>query len=124
MTTEQIWAALKEAASVLGTNTGHGHVWGRPDGLMVRCGGPGVCELCTLDAAMFLPNPETILALEAEHSRLRAENERLRGALEDLVSWFPETPTPARWEIKAGEYGADNAVDAARAALNTDEAHK
>jgi hypothetical protein len=27
-------------------NTGHGHVRPRPDGLMARCGGPGICVAC------------------------------------------------------------------------------
>lgn len=34
-----------------GTNTGHGHVWERPDGLRYRCGGPSLCKECALDAA-------------------------------------------------------------------------
>lgn len=34
-----------------GTNTGHGHVWPRPDGLIARCGGPGICKQCALDQA-------------------------------------------------------------------------
>lgn len=32
-----------------GTNTGHGHVWERPDGVKARCGGPGLCKLCSKD---------------------------------------------------------------------------
>jgi hypothetical protein len=34
-----------------GTNTGHGHVWERPDGRKARCGGPGLCSQCSTDAA-------------------------------------------------------------------------
>ena len=30
-------------------NTGHGHVWERPDGVKARCGGPGLCHECDLD---------------------------------------------------------------------------
>lgn len=41
-----------------GTNTGHGHVWPRPDGVKARCGGPGICEECASDirhvAAIFV----------------------------------------------------------------------
>ena len=29
-----------------GTNTGHGHVWPRPDGRKARCGGPRFCQEC------------------------------------------------------------------------------
>ncbi|CAB3899748.1 hypothetical protein [Achromobacter deleyi] len=34
-----------------GTNYGHGHVWRRPDGMVTRCGGPGICIMCTDDQA-------------------------------------------------------------------------
>jgi hypothetical protein len=30
----------------IGTNTGHGHVWERPDGAKLRCGGPALCREC------------------------------------------------------------------------------
>lgn len=30
-------------------NSGHGHVFPRPDGVMARCGGPGICIECVLD---------------------------------------------------------------------------
>jgi hypothetical protein len=33
-------------------NTGHGHVWKRPDGARARCGGPGLCSQCSRDKAM------------------------------------------------------------------------
>jgi hypothetical protein len=32
-----------------GTNTGHGHVWARPDGLKARCGGRRLCAACARD---------------------------------------------------------------------------
>lgn len=32
-------------------NTGHGHVYPRPDGITARCGGPGICTDCSVDAA-------------------------------------------------------------------------
>lgn len=34
-----------------GTNTGHGHVWSRPDGMRARCGGADMCRACMADAA-------------------------------------------------------------------------
>lgn len=54
----------------------------------------------------------------AETLRLLDEIERLRTALADLVSWFDSGPiSQGVWLIRAGEQGADDAVEAARAAL-------
>ena len=39
------------------TNTGHGHVWPRPDGVKARCGGPAICKECALDDAQMRGNP-------------------------------------------------------------------
>lgn len=36
----------------IGTNTGHGHAWDRPDGAKARCGGPGMCQPCAADKAL------------------------------------------------------------------------
>lgn len=33
-----------------GSNTGHGHVFPRPDGARARCGGPALCSHCRADA--------------------------------------------------------------------------
>jgi hypothetical protein len=52
---------------------------------------------------------------------LEAENKRLRSALADLISWFPEMPSPPEWRLKSGEYGADDAINAARSALKGDQ---
>jgi hypothetical protein len=35
------------------SNTGHGHVYLRPDGNKARCGGPGVCSECNRDLATY-----------------------------------------------------------------------
>ena len=40
-----------------GGNTGHGHVWPRPDGVKARCGGPGLCAACSIDAARYRATP-------------------------------------------------------------------
>ena len=32
------------------TNAGHGHVFPRADGVRMRCGGPGMCDTCNVDA--------------------------------------------------------------------------
>lgn len=36
------------------TNTGHGHVFRRQDGVKARCGGPGLCLECSLDLAKMV----------------------------------------------------------------------
>jgi hypothetical protein len=36
-----------------GTNTGHGHVWERPDGMKARCGGTAICVECAKDHARW-----------------------------------------------------------------------
>lgn len=36
-----------------GTNSGHGHVWERPDGIKARCGGPGICKECLDDRSLI-----------------------------------------------------------------------
>lgn len=42
--------------SRVGTNTGHGHAWRRPDGYLARCGGPAICRQCAQDQAQTRPN--------------------------------------------------------------------
>lgn len=39
------------SGNIPGTNSGHGHVWQRPDGMMARCGGRGLCQACREDEA-------------------------------------------------------------------------
>lgn len=34
-----------------GSDCGHGHVYLRADGVRARCGGPGLCSLCSIDKA-------------------------------------------------------------------------
>lgn len=43
----------------IGTNTGHGHVWRRPDGYLARCGGPAICQVCARDHAQSHPTQHT-----------------------------------------------------------------
>lgn len=40
------------AKNRVGTNSGHGHAWERPDGVKARCGGPGLCSECSADQAL------------------------------------------------------------------------
>lgn len=41
----------------------------------------------------------------------------LREALYDLLSWFPDAPSPPEWRLKGGEHGADDAIAHAREVL-------
>lgn len=36
----------------VGTNSGHGHAWARPDCYKARCGGVALCRLCAHDFAL------------------------------------------------------------------------
>lgn len=44
------------------TNSGHGHVFPRPDGVRMRCGGPALCPECARDSAVKRrgQDPETV----------------------------------------------------------------
>ena len=77
---ERIEAAKALIDPVQHGNTGHGHVFPRPDGAKMRCGGPAMCKVCAADRAR---KPDTLalaLDLAAERERLLAEIERLREA--------------------------------------------
>lgn len=56
-----------------GTNSGHGHVWERPDGMKARCGGPMMCAECAKDYAEF----ERLTKLTTEGAAIRKDAERL-----------------------------------------------
>lgn len=50
-----------------GSNTGHGHVWPRPDGGKARCGGPGICKPCGADALRWpTPSEQPAVVASAE----------------------------------------------------------
>lgn len=42
------------------TNSGHGHVWRRPDGQRIRCGGPVLCHKCREDQNKLLELQEKV----------------------------------------------------------------
>ena len=74
-------------------------------------------DCCAL-MAMLAKDRERRDAAEGQVSALTAERDRLRIALEDLTSWFDDGPSRyGPWIIKAGDPGADAAVEFARAAL-------
>lgn len=63
-----------------------------------------------------------LAALESEVSTdLHEENRKLREALKDLMSWFPENPSAPEWRLPGGGQGADDAVQAARDLCKDDD---
>lgn len=69
-----------------GTNTGHGHVWPRPDGVRMRCGGCRLCQECMADHAEF--GVEVVLGrVQDELQKLKADNSRYREVIEAILEW-------------------------------------
>lgn len=60
---------------------------------------------------------EEIAQLRTDLARVTEERDRLRAAMRDLVSWIPSEATTPKWQLKAGEYGADDAIQHARQLL-------
>lgn len=50
---KMLWIDAQPDSSGPGSNTGHGHVWKRPDGVRSRCGGPRLCRKCQQDQARW-----------------------------------------------------------------------
>lgn len=59
-----------------GTNTGHGHVWPRPDGVKARCGGPRLCKKCMADYMAKAAAPVAQEEPHKEKPERQAERER------------------------------------------------
>lgn len=88
-TNEETHALAKAGESVAnkpGTNTGHGHVWQRPDGVKARCGGPGLCKECSRDARPFVgKSPPSAPAARARTDEAQDLAERCHGMVCDLA---------------------------------------
>lgn len=54
---------------------------------------------------------------DRELTTLRARVAKMEEALGDLLSWFPDCPSEPEWRLKAGRYGADDALAHARSLL-------
>lgn len=52
-------------------NSGHGHVWERPDGVKARCGGPGICTKCSQDLAAVIKGQGFVAKPEPKTNDLR-----------------------------------------------------
>lgn len=100
-----------------GRNTGHGHVFPRPDGVRARCGGPSLCTKCRADAARKAAAEQSatdeVAALRAfvgafdeweaaqpgQHTELYMALRRARTAL-DTLPRVDDAPAPAEGEIR------------------------
>jgi hypothetical protein len=51
---------------------------------------------------------------EEEVKELKTQSVELRSALHDLLTWFPDRPSPPEWRLRGGTQGADDAVEHAR----------
>lgn len=62
-------------------NFGHGHVYPRPDGVKMRCGGPGLCPRCSDDLAKKTIFNVDELTAEEERDRLKAKLDAIKAIL-------------------------------------------
>ena len=78
-----------------GTNTGHGHVWKRPDGVRARCGGPGMCRSCAGDKADMEKASERQSFSMDRHVELMEYAAKLEAALRDARAAIASLPEDA-----------------------------
>jgi hypothetical protein len=83
-----------EAARTHG-NTGHGHVWPRPDGMRARCGGPGLCAECSRDKALRDKQGEMPVTPAPEPTNDAVSDERLREIIDGCDG---VTPGSSSWK--------------------------
>jgi hypothetical protein len=62
-------------------NTGHGHVYPRPDGVRMRCGGPAMCNTCALDLARKTREEQGVTTAEAGYETPLTQIADLRAQL-------------------------------------------
>jgi len=56
---DNVIAELRTALdATIAPNSGHGHVRPRPDGVRTRCGGVGICNECSKEAAKYIKEPK------------------------------------------------------------------
>lgn len=91
------WSAAQQDAS-----TGHGHVFPRPDGMKMKCGGPGICQECSRDAAQKAQQ-EASAAQAVPELTSRVVNE----ACWKFIDAMPHPLTPQVWNnLKPALYAA------------------
>ncbi len=71
--------ALAAVARLPATDSGHGQVWKRPDGVTADCGGPKKCDDCSSDALMVAAMQQSINAVKPTSAAVVEIVERHRG---------------------------------------------
>jgi hypothetical protein len=75
---------VTDTARIPGTNTGHGHVWRRPDGMVARCGGQRMCRQCREDAEILRIHED--MRQNMTEAGVRADERRRVAAYLDRVA--------------------------------------
>ncbi len=108
-------------------NTGHGHVWARPDGMKARCGGPAICAECAKDKARYeaAQKAGTVIGNQAlapvgsdpethEQRARRLFDEMARNigreAVNHLKIMYPHMLVPNAFESKSWELSLVNTI--------------
>lgn len=82
-------------------NTGHGHVFLRPDGVRMRCGGPTICHECALDQARKVKGSSDLVHSDAFVQMFLGF---LAGRIPELQQYPPERLL-GLWELFKTEMG-------------------
>lgn len=104
---------LKEIRTQLGTD-GHGHVVPRLDGVVMRCGGPGICKSCQKEQ----------LLLDIWQAAEEAQPERAHAAkpgIFDVITGTAGQPAPLKQVLPSPEEHAAQ-IERVAAALRKDQA--
>lgn len=88
-----------------GENSGHGHIHPRPDGVMTRCGGPGICNECSIES-LVVERDKALLSLDLEYARKLwpvspADDEVLLTVLHNARYECTSLPASARHESES-----------------------
>lgn len=78
----------------IGTNSGHGHVWPRPDSLIVPCGGVGTCPDCSRDAKIYAAPGESSSSPE-----VKSEQAPPQTTLSGIVKMRQEASQKAKEDV-------------------------
>jgi hypothetical protein len=86
-----------------GTNTGHGHVWPRPDGIKARCGGPPFCTVCITD--LIALRHATTSQSRANPEPACQESERGEEQVCDASDRYTVVQSGFWWRVRIGDGG-------------------